>query len=509
MLKKLAVYDLAKYIFTIPLIFLLVHQYIITGSLIIKNVLIVYSITCICYEALTRTWKRSNKNVAACREEELVSKAGPESKEIEWILLKNQTKLLNEALKNTMDMNSELGNRLKEKEEELEVLREASGFISSTFDINTLVEYIYKIFNKFTKCDRYIICFVDKEHNKLICKYEYGNYTCNNIGKVMGEDSTTITRCFKSKETSVRINVAMKERDIFGDKLALPLNVSGELEGVIYIESSIPGSFLDINIKFLESISNNFAVALKTAELFNDIVNQKQEIEALYEEAAAVNEELNSYITSLNNAQEELRIKNEELIAINNEIHTGYLKTVMALANSIEANDSYTRGHCQRVMEISCELAKKMGYEDHEVEDLRYAAILHDIGKIGISASILNKEGKLTEEEFDEIKKHPFIAYNILKDVDFIKDGLSAILQHHERYDGRGYPNKLKGEQLSVFGRILCIADAFDAMTSDRPYRQGMPVSDAIEEIERCKGTQFDPCIADIFIKMNAELKSI
>ncbi|MCX7771444.1 MAG: HD-GYP domain-containing protein, partial [Proteobacteria bacterium] len=162
----------------------------------------------------------------------------------------------------------------------------------------------------------------------------------------------------------------------------------------------------------------------------------------------------------------------------------------------------YTRGHCQRVMEISCEIAKQMGFDEDEIEDLRYAAILHDIGKIGISANILNKTGKLTEEEYNEIKKHPLIAYNILKDVKFIKKGLDAILQHHERYDGKGYPNGLDGKQLSIFGRILCIADAFDAMTSDRPYRKGMPMEDALIELQRCRGTQFDPEITDQFINM-------
>jgi HD-GYP domain-containing protein (c-di-GMP phosphodiesterase class II) len=127
---------------------------------------------------------------------------------------------------------------------------------------------------------------------------------------------------------------------------------------------------------------------------------------------------------------------------------------------------------------------------------------LHDIGKIGISASILNKEGKLTEEEFEEIKKHSVIAYNILKDVEFIKSGLNGILQHHERYDGKGYPNGIKGKEICIFARIMCVADAFDAMTSDRPYRKGMSMENALKEIDRCKGTQFDPEIADLLISM-------
>lgn len=209
---------------------------------------------------------------------------------------------------------------------------------------------------------------------------------------------------------------------------------------------------------------------------------------------------LTAYIKELDQTKKELNQKNEELKKLFNEMQYGYLQTVMSLANSIEAMDAYTRGHCQRVMEISCEVARVLGLGNEEIEDLRYAAILHDIGKIGVPTNILNKNGSLTKEEFEEIKKHPEIAYNILKDVKFLSKALNGILQHHERYDGKGYPNGLKGEEMCIFGRIMCVADAFDAMTSDRPYRKGMKVEDAMAELERCKGTQFDPDIVDMFL---------
>ena len=121
-------------------------------------------------------------------------------------------------------------------------------------------------------------------------------------------------------------------------------------------------------------------------------------------------------------------------------------------------------------------------------------------------AAILNKDKKLTEEEFNEIKRHPFIAYNILKDVEFIKNGLDGILQHHERNDGKGYPYGLVGPEICLFAKILCIADAFDAMTSDRPYRKGMSMENAIIEIDKCKGTQFDVEIASMFVEMSKNI---
>lgn len=503
MFKKFAVYDLAKYIFIIPLFSLIVYQYMVTKDAFLLNSLIFTAIVCLIYELAVYYFSNDDKLM------DKADKGMHSVDEAEMLLIRNQAKLVNTALKNALDLNSDLNKQLECKSEELEVLREVSQVISSTFEIKTIVEYIYNIFNRFTKCDRYIICFANKDTNELVCKYEYGNYLLNDTGRVIGEEATTTISSFKSKQTVVRINVPMKHTGSYGDKVAFPLNVTGEIEGVIYIESLKPGCFLDINISFLESISNYFAVSLKSAELFNDIYYQKQEIEALYEETAAVNEELNSYILDLNKTKEELRDKNAELIEFYDEMQTGYIQTVMALANSIEAKDPYTRGHCQRVMEIACEIAKQMGFHENDIDDLRYAAILHDIGKIGISANILNKVGKLTDEEYNEIKKHPYIAYIILKDVKFIQNGLTAILQHHERYDGKGYPNGLKGEEISVFGRILCIADAFDAMTSDRPYRKGMTMNEAIIEIQNCKGAQFDPQIADIFINMSTDIVKV
>ena len=147
-----------------------------------------------------------------------------------------------------------------------------------------------------------------------------------------------------------------------------------------------------------------------------------------------------------------------------------------------------------------------MNFSEEEIMNLRYAALLHDIGKIGVSASILNKTGRLTYEEFEEIKRHPRISYNILKDVEFLGEGLRGILEHHEKYDGSGYPIGLKEKDISVYGRILCIADAFDAMTSDRTYRKGMSMECAIAEIKNCRGTQFDPEISEVFIEMINEL---
>ena len=504
MKKSIVVLDVGKYIFVVLLLLFGAYKYN-QGTDFFIYAVVLFALLIVILDILSirarAQYIRNDSFVKEIRELNLEAASQNDSMH----LLHERAKEKGNGLKEFADRISSIRNELNLKNHELEALRETSHVITSTFDVNTIIEYIYQVINRFTGCDRYLISFVDKEG--LIFKYEFGSIMLGEVGNKVRKESI-VTKCYESKSLIKDINVFINSRNLYGDKIAIPLNASGEMVGVMFIESGIPASFSDVNLDFLENLAVYAAIAVKNAELFNSIFDQKQEIEALYEETAAVNDELSNYIDELNKTKEELKDKNEELTSYYDEIQTGYFQTVMALANSIEAKDPYTRGHCQRVMEISCEIAKAMGMNENQIDDLKYAAILHDIGKIGISASILNKDGKLTEEEFSEIKKHPSIAFNILKEVEFIKNGLDGILQHHERNDGFGYPNGLKGDEISAFGKILCIADAFDAMTSDRPYRKGMSMRAAITEIERCKGSQFDPDIATLFIHMSKQILS-
>ena len=309
-------------------------------------------------------------------------------------LLYDNKNVKDKGIKEFIEKISLIKKELNLKNHELDALQEVSQIVTSIFDVKTIIEYLYSVFNRFTGCDRFLICFYDKEMDKLTFKYEFGNIMFNEIGDVVNEDSI-ILKCFESKKAIKSLNVLIKNRNLFGDKIAIPLNVSGQILGVLFIESCVSEVFSDVSMEFLESLSVYVAIALKNAELFTNIYEQKQEIEALYEETAAVNEELNNYIDELNITKEELKDKNEETMTYFSEMQTGYFQTVMALANSIEANDPYTRGHCQRVMEISCEIAKNLGMDEESIEDLKYAAILHDIGKIGVPATILNKDSKI------------------------------------------------------------------------------------------------------------------
>ncbi|AYO29915.1 HD-GYP domain-containing protein [Biomaibacter acetigenes] len=174
-----------------------------------------------------------------------------------------------------------------------------------------------------------------------------------------------------------------------------------------------------------------------------------------------------------------------------------YLETIQALATAIEAKDPYTRGHSERVAMYSSIIAEEMNLPEDFLNTLNFAALLHDIGKIGIPDEILNKPGKLSEEEFDRIRIHPILGANIVEKIDFLAQASSYIRFHHERQNGRGYPEGLKGENIPLGAAILAVADAFDAMTSDRPYRRAWNLDDTLHEIESNSGIQFRPEVVE------------
>lgn len=180
-----------------------------------------------------------------------------------------------------------------------------------------------------------------------------------------------------------------------------------------------------------------------------------------------------------------------------------FVGTVRAMTAAIDAKDRYTRGHSERVGLMASKMAEALGMDKATVEQYRIAGLVHDVGKIGVPEGVLCKPGRLTEEEFAQIKLHPGIGYNILQDIPSLKSVLPGVLSHHERWDGRGYPNGIAGEQIPLIARVLALADTFDAMSSNRSYRPALPRPKVLEEIARCGGTQFDPQLAPIFVTLD------
>lgn len=188
-------------------------------------------------------------------------------------------------------------------------------------------------------------------------------------------------------------------------------------------------------------------------------------------------------------------------------INAMYAQSIQALIQALEAKDHYTRGHSQRVTMYSVAIGKAMDLSPERLEILRRAAVLHDLGKIGIPESILNKPGRLSPDEFNAVTSHPETAAAILSPVAFFQPLLPAIRHHHERFDGSGYPARLTGREIPLESRIMAIADTFDAMTSTRAYRKALPLAEANAEVIRCAGTQFDPEIVPVFLEVQGRIE--
>jgi HD-GYP domain-containing protein (c-di-GMP phosphodiesterase class II) len=231
-----------------------------------------------------------------------------------------------------------------------------------------------------------------------------------------------------------------------------PLKVKDKVIGTIKISSDEPINYMAEHLKLLCTIASQAASAIENARLYD-------------------------------------------------ELKETFFTVVHALAETIEKRDPYTGGHTNRVMDYSLAIGKELGLSEDEMTNLRLSAILHDIGKIGVRDSVLLKEGKLTDEEFTAIKMHSIYGEQILKHVKQMRDVIAGVKYHHERYDGRGYPDGLKGEEIPITARIIAVADTFDAMTSDRPYRKGLSLDIAFEELRKHSGTQFDAKVVEVFLK--------
>ena len=207
------------------------------------------------------------------------------------------------------------------------------------------------------------------------------------------------------------------------------------------------------------------------------------------------------HVATLKGKNEQLERANREILAMSMRLKETYDATLEALAAALDARDKDTGGHSSRVSVYTMDMARRLGIKEGSAEwmDIERASLLHDVGKIGVADSILNKPGPLTAEEWQEMRKHPAIGYEMLRDVKFLSVAAEIVYSHHERYDGKGYPKGLKDDEIPLGSRIFAVADAFDAMTSDRPYRRALDWRKAREEILTNSGVQFDPKVVVAF----------
>ncbi|MEE8558549.1 MAG: HD domain-containing phosphohydrolase [Myxococcota bacterium] len=216
-------------------------------------------------------------------------------------------------------------------------------------------------------------------------------------------------------------------------------------------------------------------------------------------------QQMNAALQDMNrNLETKVRDRTKEVEEQHRELRLAYVSTVRALAEAIDAKDSYTRGHSERVGVYATRIARELGCDRPFIERLYLGGLLHDVGKIGVPDQIISKPGPLTPEEYAKMQRHPEIGARILEPVSFLSDLIPCVRHHHEWFDGsdRGYPDQLARDRIPFPSRIILVADTVEAMTSDRPYRNALPLGSVIEEIEKFRGTQFDPVCADAFLRI-------
>ena len=349
--------------------------------------------------------------------------------------------------------------------EEMAALIEVSHVVSSTLDLNELLTKIMKTATKVMRCETSTVYLVDEATNELYFSIIQGDskvgaklkeirlpmgtglagWCAQNNAPIIVPDTEKDPRFFKGADK--------KSGFVTRSMICVPMCLKERVIGVLQVinrTGEIP--FNDHDLETLKAVATQAVSAIENARLYENI----QKI---------------------------------------------YLSTIEVLATAIDAKDPYTRGHSRRVTLYSVAIAEQLGLSAKEIENIRYSGLLHDVGKIGISDSIIRKPGRLTDEEYGIIKTHPSIGARILKPVDFLADKIPGVLHHHEYYDGRGYPDHLVGEDIPLAGRIICVADCFDAMTTNRPYRKGLSVNTVIAELKKLSGKQFDPICVEAFLR--------
>lgn len=340
---------------------------------------------------------------------------------------------------------------------EIVSLHEICEKMSSTVQLGPLLDFIIETALKEFEADMGAILLYDDKSGQLELKATRGlSPDFVNESQWFGKDDTSLWIENFSKPFLYDVNLSGGSKPLFGDAQKLvksaisqPLLARGELLGVLFL--------------------------MRTQRLKPFTLGQLASLPILASKAATA-------------------VQNSRLYE---DLQETCLATIMALANSIEARDKYTRGHTERVWSFATTIASELGWPPAKKLELRMGAILHDIGKIAVPDRILNKQGPLTTEEFEVMKRHPVQGAKIIEGIPFLEPALPYILYHHERYDGKGYPYGLTREEVPIQGRLLAVGDALDAVSSDRPYRKGKKFSEAMQEVIRCSGTQFDPNIVE------------
>lgn len=351
---------------------------------------------------------------------------------------------------------------LSHKIETIQAMHEIDRSILSTLNRYEILQIAARMVAKVIPCDRATVALVDRQRKGFVYAAGFGvEFLMPGSLVPFNETSTTevaeTMRPQYERDLREQREILPLERKLleggFLSHIRVPLIVKEEAVGVLNVGSKRPAAFTTEDLSTLEKLASQISVALENSRLVSDL---------------------------------------QEL----------FLGTVKSLSSAIDAKSKWTAGHSERVTSYALGIGKEMGLAEAELKNLELGGLLHDIGKIGTYESILDKPGKLTEEEIAILQQHPVKGAEIIAPIKQLKGVVPAIKHHHEFYNGTGYPDGLKGEEIPFHARILAVADTFDAMKADRPYRTGRTMEFIMEEFKRCSGTQFDPEVIEVFLKL-------
>lgn len=345
-----------------------------------------------------------------------------------------------------------LASEMLTKYKEITLLYDVVEKISSCLDTREVARLVIEEARRVIKLSSVSVLLLNKETDALELIGEYGydqeqptvNRGVGIAGNVLSTGRAEIVNDVHSDPRFVEGVVSICSL------MCAPLKAKDKVVGVIKLGSDQPVTYTAEDLKLFTTLASLAAVAIENASLYEQLK------EAFY-------------------------------------------TTVYTLAETIEKRDPYTGNHTKRVMEYSLAIGKNLGLPEQDMARLQLGAVLHDIGKIGVRDSVLLKESSLTDEEFEQIKKHAVYGEEIISRIASLQSAIPGVKHHHEKFNGRGYPDGLKGEEIDLTARIIAVADSFDAMTTNRPYRQGLSLDEAFEELRKYSGSQFDPAIVDAF----------
>ena len=353
---------------------------------------------------------------------------------------------------------------LRDTQRRLAAVYKANQIISSERELNKLFTRVMDQVFELVRAHNGVIILRDQDTGELVTEYVK---TGSGSGDVV-VSSTIVQRALDHGEAVITMNAAVDSRfeagaSIFAQNISsamcAPLQYQDETLGVIYVDTrGSTSAFKQTDLELLVALTGPAAIAIKNAQYLR-------------------------------------------------QVERGYQDTLIVLANAVEARDHYTVGHTWRVTNFALQMAREMGWTEEQLAVCEMGGVLHDVGKIAVDDAILSKPSKLTDEEFEKMKIHPERGARIMQDTRFLKPVIPYCLYHHERYDGRGYPYGLSGDKIPLEGRLVAVADTFDAMTSSRPYRKGLDPEIAVAELLKGRGTQFDPDCVDALVKCYREGK--